>query len=140
MNVEQPLVTVGGLILAHDGELLLVRSKKWHDLYSLPGGKVEWGETREDALRREVWEETHLHITNIRFAIVQECIFSSEFWKKRHFVMHDFIVDLAPDSRKEDVILDHEAYEYLWVHPKKALTLPLQKECATLIQWFLKQC
>lgn len=134
---DRPLVTVGGLIVAPDGDILLVRSKKWNDLYSLPGGKVEGGERREDAFRREVWEETHLKLKNVRFALVQDCIFSAEFWEKRHFVMNDFIADLDPSTSKEQVNLNDEAYHYEWIAPQQALQLPLHHECRKLIDWYL---
>lgn len=134
---ERPLVTVGGLIVAPDGEILLVRSKKWHDLYSLPGGKVEWGESRKVAFIREIWEETRLKIINLRFAIVQDCIFSEEFWQKRHFVMNDFIADLDPSCPKEQVQLNDEAYAFIWIAPRQALNLPLHHECRVLIEWHI---
>lgn len=137
---ERPLTTVGGLIVASDGEIFLMRSKKWHDLYSLPGGKVEWGETREQAFMREIWEETQLKVVNLRFAIVQDCIFSSEYWKKNHFVMNDFIADLDPSFSKKDVKLNDEAYEFLWISPQSALTLPLHHECRYLIEWYISHC
>lgn len=135
---NHPLVTVGGLIVASDGDILLVRSKKWHDLYSLPGGKVERGETREAAFVREIWEETKLKVMNVRFAIVQDCIFPTEFWREGHFVMNDFIADLDPLSTKEQVELNKEAYDYLWVSPEEALKLPLQHHCRVLVEWYLK--
>lgn len=134
---KRPLVTVGGLIFASDGDIFLVQSKKWHNLFSLPGGKVEWGESRERAFVREVWEETSLKVTNVRFAIVQDCIFSSEFWKKKHFVMNDFISDLDSSFSKGDVKLNEEAYDYCWISPQHALKLPLHRECRTLIEWYL---
>lgn len=136
---ERPLVTVGALIIAPDGEILLVRSKKWSDLYSIPGGKVEWGETREEAIRREVEEETHLRLSEVRFACVQDCIFSPHFWQKKHFVMNDFIAYLDPNCPKETVCLNDEAYSYRWIHPKEALKLPMHVECRYLIEWYLNQ-
>lgn len=139
-NVLRPLVTVGGLIVAPDGELLLVRSKKWRDLYSLPGGKVEWGESREEAFLREIWEETGLKVRNLRFAIVQDCIFSPEFWQKNHFVMNDFIADLDPSFSKNSVRLNDESYEYEWIAPDQALKkVNLHRECRILVEWYLKQ-
>jgi dihydroneopterin aldolase len=134
---ERPLLTVGGLIIASDGDLLLVRSKKWHDLYSVPGGKVELGETREEALRREIWEEAHVKILNIRFATIQESIYSPEFWQKNHFVMNDYIADLDPAFRKDQVILNDEAYAYCWVNPLEALSFPLHREARELIKWYI---
>lgn len=136
---EKPLVTVGGLLVAPDGEILLIRSKKWKDLYSLPGGKVEGGESRKAAFIREVREETGLEITNLRFAIVQDCIFSSEFWEERHFVMNDYVADLDPSTSKEQVKLNEEAYGYAWVFPEDALSLPLHRECRCLIEWYLEE-
>lgn len=134
---RRPLVTVGGLIVAPDGDILLVQSRKWRDHYSLPGGKVEWGESREEAFIREVWEETSLKIQNPCFTIVQDCIFSKEFWRKRHFVMNDFIADLDPSCSKDQVKLNNEAYTFQWISPQQALQLPLHHECRILIEWYL---
>ncbi|WP_075882626.1 dihydroneopterin aldolase [Candidatus Protochlamydia sp. W-9] len=137
--VNRPFVTVGGLIFAPDGDIFLVRSKKWKDLYSLPGGKVEWGETRLEAFKREVFEETGLKICKIKFEMVQESIFSEEFWDKGHFVMNDFVAELDPSFSKDKVLLNDEAYEYLWIKPAQALKLPLHKACRLLIERYLTQ-
>lgn len=135
--MNYPLSTVGALIVAPDGEVLLVQSKKWLDYLSTPGGKIEWGETSIDALHREIWEETKLKMIHPKFALTQNCIFSPQFWEKKHFVMHDYIADLDPDCSKNQVILNHEAYSYLWVNPKIALSLNLSDPCRKLIQWYL---
>lgn len=132
---ERPLITVGALVVASDGDILLVRSKKWQGRYSIPGGKVELGETREQAVKREIKEETGLDVSEVKFVLVQESIYSPEFFEKRHFVMHDFIALLSKKCRKEDVILNDEAEEFLWITPKDALQLNLQRECRILIQW-----
>lgn len=136
-TIDYPLSTVGALIVAQDGEVLLVQSKKWLDHFSTPGGKIQWGETAIDALHREMWEETSLKIIQPKFALTQNCIFSPQFWEKRHFVMHDYIADLDPASCKNDVRLNHEAYSYLWIKPEEALNLNLSEPCKKLIQWYL---
>jgi ADP-ribose pyrophosphatase YjhB (NUDIX family) len=49
-----PVTTVGALIERADGKVLLVRSHEWHGELGVPGGKVNYGERLEVALRREV--------------------------------------------------------------------------------------
>lgn len=55
---------VGAVIKDADGRLLLI--KRGHEpsagLWSLPGGRIEPGETDEQAVRREVLEETNLTV------------------------------------------------------------------------------
>lgn len=49
-------------------EILLVQSNKFRaDYMGLVAGFVETGETLEDCVRREVREETHIEINNIRY-------------------------------------------------------------------------
>ncbi len=52
-------------ILNHQGNYLLIHNKTI-DLYTLPGGGVMAGETLEDALKREVLEETGFKIKTIK--------------------------------------------------------------------------
>jgi 8-oxo-dGTP diphosphatase len=50
------MITVVGLVHVEAGRLLVVRSRNKKAFY-LPGGKIEPGETPQDAVRREVREE-----------------------------------------------------------------------------------
>ena len=55
-----PIPTVGALIRDDSGRMLLFKTAKWSGMWGIPGGKIEWGEPSEEALRREVREETGL--------------------------------------------------------------------------------
>ena len=85
-GIHPPETTVGALIFNEAGEVLMIRTNKWSNLWGIPGGKIKWGETSEDALRREIKEETNLEVTGIQFVLVQDCIHSKEFYRDAHFV------------------------------------------------------
>ncbi len=52
--------------------------------YVIPGGHVELCEKIEDALKREIKEETGLDIYDIKFICFQEFVYGKEFWKKKN--------------------------------------------------------
>jgi phosphoglycolate phosphatase len=125
-----PISTVGALIFNPAREILMIRTHKWSDLWGIPGGKIKWGEPAEDALRREVREETGLEIRDIRFVLVQDCIRSKEFFKDAHFVLLNY----TADSDGGLVTLNDEAEEYQWLSPQAALNLRLNSPTRTLIE------
>jgi 8-oxo-dGTP diphosphatase len=60
---DRPIVAVGAVILDGDRVLLIQRGQEpLKGEWSLPGGAVELGETLEEALVREVREETSLEV------------------------------------------------------------------------------
>lgn len=129
---------VGGLIRASDGEILLVTTHKWKGL-SIPGGKIEYRESIEDALRREIWEETHLTISHYYKGPLLEEIEGPEFCRKEHFIMFNFICFLSPSCSKASVQLNEELTDYIWVDPKEALTLSLNPATRDLVLWYNKR-
>lgn len=117
-----PEVTVGVLVFNQDGKIFLMTSPKWQGKYSIAGGHIEYGERIEETAKREIKEETGLDIFNIQFLMVQECIFSEEFYKKKHFVFLDYIAK----TKDTNVVLDRrEGIEYIWATIDEALKLPL---------------
>ena len=56
-------LTVDGVIIYNNGVVLIKRKHEpFKDFYALPGGFVEYGETVEEALKREMKEETGLNV------------------------------------------------------------------------------
>lgn len=60
------MVSVSGVVLDGEHRILLQRHRHWvHDVWGLPGGIVQSGESLEEAFAREVYEETGLVISEI---------------------------------------------------------------------------
>ena len=131
-----PEPTVGALIVNDLGKILLARSHKWFDRYTLPGGHIEVGETMVDAVKREVKEEVGLDVDVVDVLLMQEVIFAPEFYKKKHFIFIDFYCE----SKKEQVKLDQkEIQDYLWVYPGAAYNLKLDSFTRKTIDRYLEK-
>lgn len=90
---KHPLLGVGALIFQRDRVLMVERGgeplKGW---WSIPGGLVETGESLEDAIRREVREETGLEIRPAGMLQVFERIMrDSRGTVEYHYVLVDYV-------------------------------------------------
>jgi phosphoglycolate phosphatase-like HAD superfamily hydrolase/ADP-ribose pyrophosphatase YjhB (NUDIX family) len=126
-----PIATVGALIRGAHGKWLMVRTRKWSDLWGIPGGKIKYGETSEQALRREIREETRLEIDQVRFVLVQDCVESREFYRPEHFLLLNYTCECVGSHQ---VQLDEEAQEHRWVSEEEALALPLNTPTRVLFE------
>jgi 8-oxo-dGTP diphosphatase len=106
-------VAVGAVVL-RDDELLLVRRGQGPAAgeWSIPGGRVEFGEELHEAVVREVAEETGIDVVVERFLGWVERI-GREDGEAHHFVILDFLarpLDEAQGERAGD-----DAAEVAWV-------------------------
>ena len=95
--MQRPVTGVSVAVF-RPGEVLLVKRARepMAGYWSLPGGKQEFGETMEEAARRELREETGLAARTLAFAeIVEPMARAADGSVERHFVLgvfacHDF--------------------------------------------------
>ncbi|MDB6065996.1 MAG: hydrolase [Pedosphaera sp.] len=128
---EIPVATVGALIFNDPGQVLMVHTHKWSDLWGIPGGKIKYGEASVAALRREIKEETNLEITDIEFVLVQDCIHSTEFYRDAHFVLLNYTAHCVGQPQ---VILNDEAREFEWVTMGKAMGMSINQPTRVLLE------
>lgn len=83
------------------GRVLLGRRRGSHGAgyYAAPGGHIEFGESFEEAAKREVREETGLQITALKLLSVGNYIFTSN-GGERHYIDIDFVCE-APEGEPE---------------------------------------
>jgi len=67
MNYKQFVIIVSGLVIKDNQLLLGKKEKKQHKIgiggqWHIPGGKLDWGESPEQAVIRELKEETNLKV------------------------------------------------------------------------------
>lgn len=97
MSASIPLRTAG-LVVLQENTLLLAYSKNKQAWY-LPGGKVDQGESAEQALQREILEELNLALDVARLAYLCH-ISAPAYGEASNIIMEQdcFIYDLQQDS------------------------------------------
>lgn len=111
----RPYLAVSAAIF-RDGRVLIVRRARppAHGLYTLPGGGVELGETLEQAVVREVREETALAVEPVDLVGFRQAIVRDDAGRvERHFV----ILPFAARFLGGEIALNEELAEAQWLLP-----------------------
>jgi mutator protein MutT len=128
-----PIVGVGAVVLHADCVLLVRRAKApLAGAWSLPGGAVELGETLEEAVVREVAEETGLIVASIQVLKVFDHIDRDSDGRIRfHYVLIDFLCRVKSENgsdvqKSETCVLQpaSDVTDARWVPLEGLRTLP----------------
>jgi ADP-ribose pyrophosphatase YjhB (NUDIX family) len=115
-----------------DGRVLIVRRGRppAHGLYTLPGGGVELGETLEQAVVREVREETGLAVAPFALVGFREAIGRDAAGRiERHFV----ILPFAARWIAGEIALNEELAEAQWRRPDELAGLKTTDGLAEIV-------
>ena len=129
------------IIIENDKMLLMHRNKDGKEYFTLVGGRVNGQETPEQALVREIKEETGLDLTSCRLVYVED-------HAAPHNRQYIFLCQVAPhgaiaiqDTSEESLLnkLSTNLHEPLWVNVSlfpglSFLTMELQKAIVTALK------
>ena len=95
--------------IIHDSEGRVFATQRgygeWNDWWEFPGGKMESGETPEEALRREIWEELETRI------VVERLVKTVEWdYPQFHLTMHCYLCHVESGHLE---LKEHEAAKWL---------------------------
>lgn len=107
-NTVYPKICPAVIVAVSDGERLLLTRYKNRPIkhYALVAGFNEIGESIEDTVRREVLEETGVHVKNLRF-------YKSQPWVFTDTLLFGFYAEL--DGSDRITVQEDELSEALWV-------------------------
>jgi 8-oxo-dGTP diphosphatase len=116
-------IRVSGIIIS-DNKILLVGHKGMgpKDIFwAPPGGGMEYGSNVEENLRREMIEETNLHIKKTKFLFVHEFLKKPLHAIELFFLIEDFTgeLKLGKDPEMEDNQILSQARFFSWEEVKE---------------------
>ena len=120
-SAERPILAVS-LAVFREGRVLIARRAQapLKGFYSLPGGRVEFGETLREAALRELYEEVGVTGEIVAFNDHVESILREGGDVSAHYVIASFVARwLGGQARASD-----EADSILWVDPASPLEAP----------------
>lgn len=116
-----------GAIIMKDKKFLMVGNQKDDYLYSV-GGRIKFGESAEEAIGREVFEETGVKLQVDRLGFIHENFFYGDYGKKDEKLIYEisyYFYMKTPDDfePKCESFTDDESKERLvWVDEKSDIT------------------
>lgn len=123
-------IRVVAAVLARDGRYLVCRRaahKRHGDLWEFPGGKVHEGESRAEAVGRELAEELQLETS----AVGDVLLFAADDGSP-------YLIEFI-ETRAEGTPVLHEHSEVGWFTPAEMAELPLAPADARFATWLREQ-
>lgn len=133
----------GILVKNAEGKVLLVKKANgvgpYAGMYLTPGGGVKTGESADDAVKRELFEETGVIAANIRRVLFDDDVTENYKGDRTHYIMLLYTGDYVSGDLKPTEGDDDNLEVIKWFTPQEVsrlpLSPPLQKLLALLGKW-----
>jgi 8-oxo-dGTP diphosphatase len=110
-ELKRVQLAVRAIITDSSGKVLILKradNSLCGGFWNLPGGKVDFGETAEEAMAKEILEEVSLVTDNLKFLFYMDNLPNEQ--TELHFVTLFFLCNCS-----ENVKLNSESSEYKWI-------------------------
>lgn len=137
---------VAAIVLSKDGKLLMGEKPPgevvvYPDCWHIPGGGVEEGETLDQALKREIKEETGLDISKLTVTLVDnkgtgQVVKKLKNGETVQANMHFFVYEVRLIKIAADIAIseDDDLSNFRWFDPHELSTVPLTPPSVTLFK------
>ncbi|MEJ5375201.1 MAG: NUDIX hydrolase [bacterium] len=126
-----PILAVGAVVLDANRVLLVKRAQQpGKGTWSIPGGVVGLGETLDQALRREILEETGLLVQPLELVGVAERILMEAERVQYHYVILDYLCLVQGGALQAS----SDAEQARWFHLEEIASLGLNAQALEIIQ------
>ena len=115
-KIQKQITVIAGLVV-RDGKLLMVKrnepeAKGAHMKWEFPGGKVDFGETPEQAIVREIKEETGIVCKAKRLLPITVTTNWEYSWGIQHTLIFGFECEFVSEGKRRS---DHHVDSIEWV-------------------------
>ena len=133
---EKPEVAVGALVLKDQKVLLVKRNQSpAKGLWALPGGKINLGETLQQAVVREILEETGISIIPGQPVFLFDSIHKDD---KGDVQYHYVIVDLLSEFKEGELKAGDDASDVGWFSLEDLERIQVNKTTKELVLKYLE--
>ncbi len=135
---EAPVAAVGVVVVREDGRLLLARraNPPAQGLWSLPGGRIELGETVVEAARREVREECGVECEPLEVFHAVDRVFRDREGRVQY---HYLIVEVLARWVSGEVSPGSDASEADWFKTRELSSLDITPGVAEVVDALLSR-
>jgi mutator protein MutT len=109
---KKPQIAVRAFITNSKGEILIIRRTNTaygNGLWNLPGGKIDFGDTAEESVKKEIFEETSLNCISSKFLFYMDNL--PDETTDLHFVALFFECKCAGDIKT-----NRESSDFNWIN------------------------